>query len=197
MHRMLECTPCSMITHAELNALLRRSGATMDAAECHGSLCGTLCTTESGTDAWLETVLEGLDARSVPVADLRAQLSRLTADTRKSLRDGSLAFTPLLPGDDEHLGDRAVALGEWCAGFLSGLGSAGIGDFDKLPPDAQEIVRDVVEIARVGVPTQAGEGDEAAYVELVEYLRVGVQLMHERKHPGPAPAELKAPPGVH
>lgn len=182
-----------MTAHAELDRLLRRTGAMVDAAECHGSLCGTLCAPAGDPGSWLERLLEGTDAPG----DVRAALTRLVADTRRQLRDGDLSFSPLLPDDAERLADRVAALGEWCEGFLFGLGNAGLRDFDRLPPDAQEVVRDLVEIARVGVPTDEGAGNEEAYAELVEYLRVGVHLLHDELHPGPAPVEFQAPPGMH
>lgn len=167
----------------ELDRLLRRTGAPVDAAECHGSLCGALCAPDGGADAWLARTLEGVaDARAA-----NAPLLRLAADTRRALAEGDLDFAPLLPDDDEPLVERAAALGEWCEGFLYGIGSARIEKFDALPESVQEVVRDVVEIARIGMPAgDDPEGDEGAYTELVEYLRVGTQLVFDELTRGPA-----------
>ena len=52
------------------------------------------------------------------------------------------------------------------------------------------ILRDLQEISRVGVdPEDSEESGEQAYAELVEFVRVGVQLLFEQLEPlrGPAP----------
>ncbi|MEX0899590.1 MAG: UPF0149 family protein [Gammaproteobacteria bacterium] len=177
----------------DLDRLLRRFGAPVDAAECHGALCGALCAPTSDTDAWLAHSLEDVaDAR-----DARPQLEALAADTLRELQNGDFEFAPCLPDDDEPLTQRTAALGEWCEGFLFGIGASSIEHFDALPESVQEVIRDVVEMARVGMP--AGDdtaGDEGAYVELVEYLRAGVQLVYDDMNPASASPVLAAPPRV-
>lgn len=169
----------------------------MDASECHGSLCGVLCAPEADAEAWLAAALDGIDPTAGGVRELRFDLLALAAEMRQQLRAGDMAFSPLLPDDDEPLVDRAGALGEWCEGFLFGVGNARIGDFDRLPPAVQEVIRDLIEIARVGVPSDGDEGDEAAYTELVEYLRAGVQLVYDELNPAPPPTVVGSPRGVH
>jgi uncharacterized protein YgfB (UPF0149 family) len=56
-------------------------------------------------------------------------------------------------------------------------------------------VRDFVEITRASVDTrQDAEANESAYAELVEFVRVGVQLLFEEladaRRPAAAPAPL-------
>ena len=75
---------------------------------------------------------------------------------------------------------RSFRLGEWCQGFLYGLGSGPLSDATKLPGEVGEIVRDLSEITRVGVDGgESLESNEVAYTELVEFVRVGVQLVFE------------------
>ena len=87
----------------ELDRLLRRAGAPVDAAECHGALCGALCSPTPDTDAWLAHELEG-------VADTgaRAPLVALAADTERRLREGDFEFSPCLPDDDEPLRSKTL-----------------------------------------------------------------------------------------
>jgi hypothetical protein len=101
-----------------------------------------------------------------------------------------MAFQPLLPGDDASIGDRTSALGEWCQGFLYGLGTgAGLPEASELPGEAAEVVRDMTEITHVDVdPEDDPETNEAAYAELVEFVRVGVQLLYEHLQPLREPA---------
>ena len=97
-----------------------------------------------------------------------------------------MSFQPLLPGDDASIGDRTSALGEWCQGFLYGLGT-GVGGCRRLrvlQGEAAEVVRDMTEITHVDVdPDDDPESNEAAYAELVEFVRVGVQLLYEHLQP--------------
>jgi uncharacterized protein len=183
-------------TFTQLDEMLRRMGAPVDAAECHGSLCGAICAPAGDVDMWLAQTVDGVAAERL--GDARATLERMSADERRRLRGGDMSFTPLLPDDEVPLPQRAGALGEWCEGFLYGIGSARIDEFDSLPPQVQEALRDFVEIARVGIPGGDGdEEDEAAYQELVEYLRVAAQLIHDEFHPAPAPTEVPGPGSVH
>ena len=94
-----------------------------------------------------------------------------------------MSFQPLLPGDDESLEQRTAALAAWCQGFNYGLALAvRIGDADEaLQHDTvAEIVRDFAELAQLGYTEDEIEGEgEVAWAELVEYVRVSVQLVFE------------------
>lgn len=179
----------------ELDRLLRRIGAPIDAAECHGALCGAVCAPSDGVDAWLERTLDGVD--NARRGDASAVLRGVADEVRRQLRGRDMAFAPMLPGDDEALPERAAALGEWCEGFLFGIGTAQITNFDRFGDTVQEALRDLVEIARVGVPADGDEEDEAAYLELVEYLRVAVQLVHDEFNPAPPSTEVPGPSSIH
>mgnify|MGYP003344288659 FL=1 len=90
-----------------------------------------------------------------------------------------MEFSPLLPEDEETLEVRTAALAEWCTGFLAGLGSVPV-PTEGWPDTVREIVADFGEIARAAVGEEdSPEDSEASYVELVEYLRAGTQLVHE------------------
>jgi uncharacterized protein YgfB (UPF0149 family) len=59
-----------------------------------------------------------------------------------------------------------------------------LSDASGLPGEVGEIVRDFSEITRVGVDSgQSVESNENAYAELVEFVRVGVQLVFEELGP--------------
>lgn len=100
--------------------------------------------------------------------------------TAKALDSEELAFQPALPRDDEPLGDRTEALGAWCAGFLAGLGLAGIGDFESIfSVDTVEFLTDLREMSRIELDPDEDSAAERAYVELVEYMRIGVIVVRE------------------
>jgi uncharacterized protein len=163
--------------YSELQELLVAERSLADAAEAHGTLAGCLCAASSYRfEDWLQEILpEGR-----PAAAAAAALRALFTATAGALQRPDMEFELLLPEDAQPLAARTAALAHWCQGFLYGLGSGAIGDASKLPGDVGEIVRDLVEITRAGVDTEQGEeSNESAYGELVEFVRVGVQLLFE------------------
>jgi uncharacterized protein YgfB (UPF0149 family) len=51
---------------------------------------------------------------------------------------------------------------------------------EHLSTEAAEIIHDLTAITQVGIDTEASvEDNEQAYTELVEFVRVGVQLLFE------------------
>jgi len=92
-------------------------------------------------------------------------------------------FALLLPDDDSDADYRATAMAHWCEGFLHGLVSARHGDAlrDRLAAEPlADIIRDILQITRAEVDGATdAETNEAAYAELVEYLRVAAQLAYE------------------
>lgn len=91
-----------------------------------------------------------------------------------------MEFVPLLPPDESDLATRVEALGAWAQGFLYGFGGAGPLPRGSLPEDVAEVLSDFAEIARAGaVGAESEDTEEDAYVELVEFLRVGVQLVFD------------------
>ena len=59
----------------------------------------------------------------------------------------------------------------------------GIKEYKGLPGDIPEFMQDVVEISRAGdFELDNEEEDETAYMELVEYIRMGVMLVRMELH---------------
>jgi uncharacterized protein YgfB (UPF0149 family) len=175
-----------------IEQLLRQERSLADPAEAHGTLAGCLCATAGyRLEDWLREILP--EGRAAPQAS--AALGELFGATAAALIQPDMEFELLLPGDEQPIEVRTAALAQWCQGFLYGLGAGGITDATDLPGDAGEVVRDFAEISRAGVDaTQEEESNEAAYAELVEFVRVGVQLLFEElaalRRPVPAPAPL-------
>lgn len=170
-----------MMDWSLINAALRRAGIPTDAAENHGILCGLLCA--RGADVQQEWVALMRD-EYVPAAEdsdheAWSNMLRLYSETVRQLRDEGFVFCLLLPDESQPLNRRAEAMTEWCQGFLYGLAAGGLEDHSMLPDEAREIIQDIVEISRAAAVSDEEESDEAAYAELVEYLRVGVLLVFE------------------
>lgn len=166
------------INYAQIQRLMSECRAVTEPAEAHGSLAGALCATDGyGVDDWLAEILpEGAAPEETAVLSLRG----LYEATRAALSDTQMQFDLLMPDDDEPIERRTEALTLWCNGFVYGLGSGAATDPERLPGDAGEIVRDMAQIMRAGVDEREGiEANESALAELVEFVRVGVQVVFE------------------
>jgi uncharacterized protein len=172
----------SEILFKDFEEVLAGAGSLADAAEAHGCLCGALCSTSPyRMQDWVNEVLPDGKALSEESA---AVLERVFAATTASFGAQGMEFEPLLPDDEEPLNGRANALGLWCTGFLYGLGAGHISNPEALPGDVGEIVRDFSEISRAtGDDASSDESNEQAYVELVEFIRVGAQVVFEELLP--------------
>ena len=92
-------------------------------------------------------------------------------------------FQLLLPDDDEPLALRAQAFSEWCEGFTQGITLAGV-DYDQLQEEeAQEALEHLTEFGELDCEElQAGEDDERALMEVIEYARMAVLRIYGDLH---------------
>lgn len=168
-----------------LQKALDKTDAEMTAAESHGALCGMSCAggkVELGS--WLEQVFEELDLNNMLVKEASQLLVGLFQSTQQQLNDAEAGFALLLPGDEKSLAERTEALAQWCQGFSYGLAVGGLKEESELPEDSRELLRDMVEIARAAhEDTDYDEADEDAYMQIHEYVRMGVLLINEELQP--------------
>lgn len=171
-------TTMFQVTFPEVARVLQTLQSSVAAAESHGCLCGALCTTQQYTlECWLDELVPEADAGP---GDGRATLRLLFADTLRSLRGEEMEFQLLLPDDADPLLERALALSQWCQGFLYGFGTGQAVLRDELTGEVEEVLRDLTHISQASVETGAdAEEEEQAYAEIVEYVRAGVQLIHD------------------
>jgi uncharacterized protein len=172
--------------YTRIQQLLAREHSLADAAEAHGTLAGCLCGASGYRfEDWLREILP--EGHAEPAA--RAGLQELFGATASALIQPDMEFELLLPADSEPLQERTQALAEWCQGFLYGLGAGSIPDASELPGEVGEVVRDFIEITRADADAgEDAEANESAYAELVEFVRVGVQLLFEELAVARAPA---------
>jgi uncharacterized protein YgfB (UPF0149 family) len=164
-------------TYDEFERVLRDARALPDPAEAHGTLAGALCS--SRDYGLLEWVREILPDDSPEEEALQSSVLQKVYDSMvRSLGGSDANFEPLLPDDESPLTERAGALSAWCQGFLYGLGSGNTADPSRVSAEAGEIIRDFTEITHVGVDAgDENEENENAFAEVVEFVRVGVQLL--------------------
>lgn len=182
----------------QLNAALQLLEVDLDAAEFHGQLCGLLAVDDRlGLPDWLAKTLPGVEPNSLP-ATTRTLFEDMLENSRAGLRDADFGFQPLLPDDETELGVRVEALGHWCQGFLLGINAAGVRDTKALPGDLPEILDDFLGISQAeSYELVDEEEDEAAYAELVEYVRISAQLFCEEWRDSQASPTPERPPDTH
>jgi len=183
-----------VVDFARITTVFRDLGLSLDPAECHGSLCGLLCATDTVQGAaWVNQILADKLGLPEPEAaphpngaagEERTLLLILYKETAGQLDDPEYGFSPLLPDDEQPLDQRVEALSRWCQGFLLGLGLGGVQEQSGLSGDSHEVMRDFVEITRLGQGEDGeNEEDQAAFAEIVEYVRMAVLLVYEELRP--------------
>jgi len=102
----------SRSTYATVSSALATLESDVEPAECHGMLCGILCSPDGfQADLWLRhltgyTEPSEPSTRDLPIADV---LNDLITTTLRGMDSDECAFELLLPDDDESLLERAVA----------------------------------------------------------------------------------------
>lgn len=170
------------IVFDDIAQALAARGSTVHAAEAHGCLCGALCARRVYLPAeWLEELLPDEPEADAPTAMAESgPFRRLFEQSRVVLEAREMEFELLLPPDSAPLAERVEALGAWAQGFLYGIGAAGPFKRGALPTDVTEVLTDLAEVARAGaVGSDSAEVEETALAELVEFVRVGVQLIYD------------------
>lgn len=172
------------LQYHELAEALGRLGYTQDAAEYHGAMTGALCAREPQAIDPLKLLQAEGSSDGGP--EPAAVLLRLRDEVSGSFTGTDMGFAPLLPDDDTELALRVRALTAWCEGFLFGLATGKALNMKTVSPEMKEILNDFTQFTNAGVgDDEDGEVEETAYAELVEYIRVGAQLvfleLHERQ----------------
>jgi uncharacterized protein len=173
-----------MPPYEAIQQALEQGAVPLGAAECHGMLAGLLCMSRSVEEHWPDAVLVEMEqSAGGATEELHDALEALLVETREALSGDGFGFAPLLPDDDQPLAQRSTALGQWCTGFLYGLGLGGLEREAEHPEEVVEALADLAEITRAALGEQELEDEDDAperdYAELVEYVRVAVMLIHE------------------
>ena len=164
----------------ELERLLADVDAEVAAAEAHGCLAGALCSTAPYRfEQWIDEILPDEEVPAL-APEVRGVFAAVFAETERAMTGIDMAFQPLLPDEDAALARRVAGLAQWCHGFLYGLALGGAVSPQHQPGDVGEILEDFSEISRAELdaadPVESGE---AAYAELVEFVRTGAQIVFE------------------
>ncbi|MGB1868705.1 MAG: UPF0149 family protein [Porticoccaceae bacterium] len=160
----------------------------------HGFLCGRLSCGAAEMQELIEASTKWLALAEDQTESAETALEDFYAASLSNLQDLSFLFQPLLPDDELPLNERLVAIGEWCSNYISGLGD-GMGAEFEVSVDGKEALEDIAAIGQISVDLESDDDDgERDYTELVEYIRIAVQLVFADLHPE---LETDAQPTIH
>lgn len=164
-------------TYAELTEWLAKAAYPLHPSQVHGVVCGILCkkTSDHASSGWQELLLGSKD-----IEGDQSLLQTLYNATSHDLEDFLFEFEPILPDEEEDLSYRAQGLALWCQGVLTGLNLIGIPIEHREPGEVTEAINDLIEIANMDYQeVVSSEEDEAAFIELVEYVRMAMILIYQ------------------
>lgn len=172
------------IDHNELDALLKSCGSSWNAGQAHGLLCSRLSLAGAdGASRWITQVLADADVDAAERGACEEELDALCAATWQQLVERQSEFNLLLADDEDPPSVRTVVMAQWCEGFLHGLVAEKHSEELKkrlAEEPLADIIKDMLEITRATVGDDAeDENIDNDIAELVEYLRVAVQLTYE------------------
>lgn len=161
--------------YSEIGSILNQTALKLHPSQAHGLICGLLCGHSSTPVAWKELLTGETDVnKPYPV------LEDLYDISARQLEEFLFEFNLVLPADSASLPERAEALTLWSQGFLTGLKFVQVQILERKPSETTEAINDIIEIAKMNYEEViASEEDEAAYVELVEYVRMAVILIYQ------------------
>ena len=166
---------------SDLTALAMRAidgpVAKLSISDLHGAVTGIAV---SNPDVFIVQSL--VDLLGAEALSDQATVQAFVNAAVEELHKQDFSFSVMLPDDDVSLADRIEAMGEWTSGFLAGLmlgleQRGGI-DFETMDEEAREIVEDLSAISEVEAGEDlVGPEAEADFVELEEFVKVGVLLL--------------------
>lgn len=166
--------PIDLPALSTIEAEIRRLSLATDGSELHGALCGWLAGGGDAVREWPAKVLAD-EALAAPAEG--SPLDELRIASAAQLADRSFTFELLLPDVDAPLSERSGALFEWCRGFLGAFGLA-TGANPPLSEEGTEALGDIAKLAAAQPQDDGDEEDEAALVEIEEFVRVAALLLH-------------------
>lgn len=162
-----------------LEYLLTAGGTPLSLAKMHGIMTGMICAGETKPkDCWekLQREMPFLGLGETLIYESFSKLFNLTLDPLQRLESNVLLA---LPTDEDPLSLRLEALADWCQGFSMGMEFAGlpVGSLSQMPI-VTEILEDLSAIEEVSLQEGDSEMNEKSYVEIVEFLRISIMLIH-------------------
>lgn len=160
-----------------INEILQRYDSDLEPAQAHGIASALLCVDPNAQGVtWLAQIVD--EEQSLLEED-KATLADLFELTRTFLQPEQAGFDfDLLLPTDEDLQEQAIALSQWCEGFLWGIGYASA----NAPPSQEitAILREIIEFTKLDTDIdEENEEDEEAFMQIHQYLRAAVLIIRD------------------
>ncbi len=160
---------------SELQSFVYELGAQVSPSAFHGFVSGRVSCDPLSIDRLKEVSKKWLALSQDLTSEHEDQFTSFILFVLKNIEDPGFIFIPILPEEDIPLSERLNALGEWCGNYVSGFADGLRKDF-QLTNDSSEALDDLSSIAKISL--EFDENGESDYVELIEYIRVAVQLIY-------------------
>jgi uncharacterized protein YgfB (UPF0149 family) len=162
------------VQSVEFADLLSAHELAITPAQAHGVLCGLIAALGEATPLeWLDLALgePGVSA-DLPEPD-QTLLATIRSEAQSAFSADEFGLVLLLPEEEEAgLPVRTEALGEWCRGFLAGLGQAGLPKGWPESTEVREALRDLDRIGATEIELSGDdEDDERDLAEITEFVR--------------------------
>lgn len=165
-----------------LETALMKVDSLVAASELHGMLCGLICAGAADQgEAWLDAVIQAMEPRTEEFKHFnREVLQAIFKRSYGQIAGFGFDFQLILPDEEAPLSERAQAIGEWCQGFLEGLGfGAEKLDAENLSEDVNDAIQRLYDITHIEFSTlSVSEDDEIALMELIEFVRMAVLMVY-------------------
>ena len=147
-------------------------------SQLHGLLCGQFSAgLRPDHKNWLNAATEQMAISGEMSVTVRSGLVDFYDVVLGDLSASDLSFALLLPENDEPVGQRTEALGQWCSGFISGFGAAA-GKGSELSEEAAGVLRDLAQISQVQADDlEESEDAEKDFFEVSEYVRMATLML--------------------
>ena len=168
-----------------IDQIRQKANISIDLSKYHGKISACLCFENLTAETLLSKEINAeKSSLSSETMKLKTVLLSLISKTLEQLNDSEMSFYPLLLSDSESLIDRTLSLSSWCQGFIDGLDSAVSQKNISIDLVNKDIIREIIEdFSQISKLTCASvmnqDEEELDYMEVVEYVRVGVQLIFE------------------
>jgi uncharacterized protein YgfB (UPF0149 family) len=181
------------VTFEQLEDLFFALKITANPSGFHGFLCGRLSCGPVDMQELINATAKWLALAEEQTEAAENALEEFYESALSNLQDLSFLFQPLLPDDELPLNERLVAVGDWCSNYISGLGD-GMGAEFEVSVDGKEALEDLAAIGQISTDFESDDDGERDYAELVEYIRIAVQLVFSDLHPE---LDSEAEPTIH
>lgn len=137
-----------------------------------------------------------LQAKHDPKLCLAAYATQLKLDEKLSLKieplvepiieliylqlsETSIELENMLPNGEMPLSARIYSLVEFLQAFLLGIEQENLSNFVDEPEALEEMLNDFSVLTQMDMDEEDSEESEANYIEIIEYVRIGILLMAE------------------